>query len=106
MKPFTVPSAYRDTMSPMWRKLDAESDILQLIYFNSERNPQVEPRERNFLPPPVLSSPCVEVQKQRRKSKFPPRMQRLESCEFRRTSLHSPRFSPAAFKDSPAAAAA
>ena len=28
MKPCTEPSAYRDTMSPMWRKLDAESDML------------------------------------------------------------------------------
>lgn len=27
MKPFTEPSAYRDTMSPMWRKLDLCSDI-------------------------------------------------------------------------------
>lgn len=31
MKPLTVPSAYRDTMSPIWRKLEAESDILQLV---------------------------------------------------------------------------
>lgn len=28
MKPLTVPSAYRDTMSPICKKLDAESDIL------------------------------------------------------------------------------
>lgn len=28
MKPFTEPSAYRDTMSPIWRKLDICSDIL------------------------------------------------------------------------------
>lgn len=27
MKPLTEPSAYRDTMSPMWRKLDLCSDI-------------------------------------------------------------------------------
>lgn len=31
MKPLTEPSAYRDTMSPIWRKLEAESDILQLV---------------------------------------------------------------------------
>lgn len=28
MKPFTEPSAYRDTMSPMWRKLDRCSDMV------------------------------------------------------------------------------
>lgn len=31
MKPLTEPSAYRDTISPMCRKLEAESDILQLL---------------------------------------------------------------------------
>lgn len=30
MKPFTEPSAYRDTMSPMWRKLDLCSDMFSL----------------------------------------------------------------------------
>lgn len=31
MKPLTEPSAYRDTISPICRKLEAESDILQLV---------------------------------------------------------------------------
>lgn len=31
MKPLTEPSAYRDTISPICRKLEAESDILQLL---------------------------------------------------------------------------
>lgn len=31
MKPLTEPSAYRDTISPICRKLEAESDMLQLL---------------------------------------------------------------------------
>ena len=31
MKPLTEPSAYRDTISPMCRKLEAESDMVRLL---------------------------------------------------------------------------
>lgn len=35
MKPFTEPSAYRDTMSPMWRKLDLCSGIFTEDMFHT-----------------------------------------------------------------------
>lgn len=41
MNPLTVPSAYRDTMSPMCKKLDAESDMLADVRMLEARTLQV-----------------------------------------------------------------
>lgn len=54
MKPLTEPSAYRETISPMCRKLEAESDILQLILVVRQRQKaqvhKVKTFSRRLLP--------------------------------------------------------